>query len=83
MALRWLIAIPFGSDIYYHAGKQGSNRSVWVQRPNFARHFDTRNQAETAALFLVMEEPEIMEKLEVVEYGEASTRSSGMGDRKA
>lgn len=81
---RWLILLGHTTGPYYYAGRRNQNSgSVWVPRRNSATKFLSRDEAESYALIIAVEEPETIAKLSVVNYDEARDGAPSVDDRKA
>ena len=66
---RWLVAIPSVPHYHYYAGKAG-DRGVWVKRKNSATKFVSHAEAESFALLIAIEQPELLSKVVAIPYDE-------------
>lgn len=68
---RWLVAIPSVPHYHYYAGKSGG-RAVWVKKRDSATKFVSFTEAESFALLIAIEQPELLSKVVVASYDECS-----------
>jgi len=81
---RWLIQLSHKQGVpHYYGGKRMSGGSVWISRRNFATKFLSQEEAESYALIIAAEEPEVLSKLSVVNYDDAKDGAPSMDDRQA
>lgn len=82
--VRWLILLDHNAGPHYFAGRRNQNSgSVWVPRRNSATKFLSQAEAESYALIIATEEPEVIAKLTVVNYDDAKDGAPTVDDRKA